>query len=276
MPVMSFSLLETTSHEIPLLFKELIGGVYLEMTSLLGKRTAELHIALSKETDNNEFRPEPFSRLYQRSLYQSMQSYLKKVFTLLRKNMKKLPENTKESVDKLLLQENRIIELYKNIFKKKISALKIRIHGDYHLGQVLYTGNDFFIIDFEGEPARSLSERRLKKSVLKDVAGMIRSFHYVSNTALLKHITIRPEDIPVLEPWTNLWYQYVAGIFLKSYIETAKNTHLFPENNEDFTMLLTSFLLEKAVYELGYELNNRPEWTSIPIKGILQLLETNK
>ncbi len=276
MPVMSFSLLETTSHEIPLLFKELIGGVYLEMTSLLGKRTAELHIALSKETDNNEFRPEPFSRLYQRSLYQSMQSYLKKVFTLLRKNMKKLPENTKESVDKLLLQENRIIELYKNIFKKKISALKIRIHGDYHLGQVLYTGNDFFIIDFEGEPARSLSERRLKKSVLKDVAGMIRSFHYVSNTALLKHITIRPEDIPVLEPWTNLWYQYVAGIFLKSYIETAKNTHLFPENNEDFTMLLTSFLLEKAVYELGYELNNRPEWTSIPIKGILQLLEINK
>ncbi|MDR4509608.1 MAG: maltose alpha-D-glucosyltransferase [Candidatus Brocadiaceae bacterium] len=276
MPEMPFSLVERASQDMPLLFQELIGGVYLEMATLLGKRTAELHIALSKKTDNSDFCPEPFSLLYQRSLYQSMQSYLKKIFALLRKNMKKMPENTKELADKVASQEKRIIELYRNVFKKKFSAMKIRIHGDYHLGQVLYTGNDFFIIDFEGEPARGLSERRLKKSVLKDVAGMIRSFHYVANSALLKHVAIRPEDIPVLEPWANAWHQYVSGIFLKSYVETTKNTHLFPENTEDFTILLTSFLLEKAVYELGYELNNRPEWVSIPIKGILQLLDNNE
>jgi len=275
-PTTTSSILEIASQEIPSLFQELIGGINIEMTALLGKRTAELHIALSAETGDSAFSPEPFSLLYQRSLYQSMQSQTKKSFGLLKKNMKYLPDTLKEIAGNVLSRDKKAIEFFKTIYKKKISAMKIRIHGDYHLGQVLFTGNDFVIIDFEGEPARTLSERRLKKSALTDVAGMIRSFHYVANTAILKLTSIRAEDIPVLEPWVDLWYKYTAGIFLKSYLETAKDAVFLPKDKEGFNTLLCSFLLEKSVYELGYELNNRPDWVFIPLKGILQLLSDNE
>ena len=111
--------------------------------------------------------------------------------------------------------------------------MRIRIHGDYHLGQVLYTGKDFIIIDFEGEPARELTERRLKHSPFKDVAGMIRSFHYADHTALFKEASVRPEDTSLLEPWTNLWYRYVSGIFLQSYLDTVKNAPFVPSDEEE-------------------------------------------
>ena len=151
--------------------------------------------------------------------------------------------------------------------------IKTRIHGDYHLGQTLYTGNDFMIIDFEGEPARTLGERRLKRSPLRDVAGMIRSFHYVAHTALQKQGTVRVEDAPTLDPWVELWYKYTSGAFLKSYLETAKDAPFIPKEREELDILLKAFILEKSVYELGYELNNRPEWILIPLKGIKYLLE---
>lgn len=273
MPKIPSSLFEAATQDIPLLMKELIGGLYLEMITLLGKRTAELHVQLSSERENRHFTPEPFSVLYQRSLYQSMQALTKKNFALLRKNVKKLPDNLKELTSAVLNREKGILDRFKILFKRKISVIKIRIHGDYHLGQVLYTGNDFIIIDFEGEPARTLSERRLKRSPLRDVASMIRSFHYVAHTALLNQGTIRTEDIPALEPWVELWYKYIAGTFLRSYLDTAKNAPFIPKERESLDILLRAYILEKAIYELGYELNNRPEWTLIPLKGIKYLLE---
>jgi maltose alpha-D-glucosyltransferase/alpha-amylase len=157
---------------------------------------------------------------------------------------------------------------------RKLSAMRIRIHGDYHLGQVLYTGKDFIIIDFEGEPARPLSERRWKQSALRDVTGMVRSFHYAAYVALLKEASIRPEDVPILRPWTDLWYRYVSSTFLRSYLETVGKTSFIPVEKEELELLLKVFLLEKAVYELGYELNDRPEWVVIPLKGIKDLLES--
>lgn len=266
------SLLGIDFSAIPPLLQDLIGGVYLEMAHLLGKRTGELHLALSSVPGDPDFAPEPFSTLYQRAVYQSMRSLTRRVMQYLSKNLKKLPEKIREEAAEILSLEPEILRHMQEILKKKISAMKIRIHGDYHLGQVLYTGNDFVIFDFEGEPERALSERRLKYSPLRDVAGMIRSFHYAVYSALLQHASVRPEDIPVLEKWADLWYHYVSGIFLSSYLNTVKGAPLLP-GREELETLLQALLLEKAVYELGYELNNRPDWVTIPIKGIKFILK---
>jgi maltose alpha-D-glucosyltransferase/alpha-amylase len=211
--------------------------------------------------------------LYQRSVYQSMRALLRRVSQDLKNRIQNLPKPLQEEASKVLRSEQKIQSYLQKIVGKKLSATKIRIHGDYHLGQVLFTGKDFIVIDFEGEPARSLSERRLKRSPLRDIAGMIRSFHYAAYFALLKEASIRSEDIPVLEPWADLWYRYVSGIFLESYLKTAGQAPFIPVEREELEIMLRAFLLEKAVYELGYELNNRPEWVIIPLMGIKDLLE---
>ena len=271
-PQATGSILETAYIEIPPLVNEMVGVDYFEMVRLLGKRTAELHLSLYSETQDTYFTSEPFSALYQRSLYQSMRGLTKKVFESLRKNQKNLPESVRAEASELLNSEKEIITKFKTILNKKISAVKIRIHGDYHLGQVLFTGNDFIIIDFEGEPMRSLSERRLKRSPLRDIAGMLRSFHYAAYTSLNKNITVKTENISELEQWAVLWYNYVSGAFLKAYLDTVKDMPFVPQNKEELKIMLNAFILEKAVYELGYEINNRPEWLTIPIKGIKSLL----
>jgi len=162
----------------------------------------------------------------------------------------------------------------KKIYSRKFNSIKIRHHGDFHLGQVLFTGKDFIIIDFEGEPARSYSERRLKRSPLRDVAGMLRSFHYAAHSALFRLITISQVDIDLLEKWAELWYHYISGIYVRTYIETLGNTNLIPDNKEDIKIMLDTYILEKAVYELNYELNNRPDWVNIPIKGIKHIMQS--
>jgi maltose alpha-D-glucosyltransferase/alpha-amylase len=261
------------SQDIPVILQELIGGDFLEMISLLGKRTAELHLSLSSDNESPDFMPEDFSVLYQRALYQSMQSLTKRVFNLLKKSMPSLHIDMKDESTRILGYEKEIMGRYQALLRKKISATKMRVHGDYHLGQVLFTGNDFVIIDFEGEPARSLGERRLKRSPFVDVAGMIRSFHYAAYTALFKHILFKSEDMAELQPWGDLWYLYVGAVFLRSYLDTSKGASYIPKDSDDIKILLDIFLLEKAVYEVGYELNNRPDWIMIPLKGIKQLLE---
>lgn len=266
------SLLGIDFQAIPPLLQDLIGGIYLEMAHLLGKRTGELHLALSFAPEDLDFAPEPFSTLYQRAVYQSMRSLTRRVMQYLNKNLKKLPENVQEEAAEILSLEPEILHRMQEILQKKLSAMKIRVHGDYHLGQVLYTGNDFVIFDFEGEPERALSERRLKYSPLRDVAGMIRSFHYAAYSALLQHASIRPEDVSVLEKWADLWYHYVSGIFLSSYLNTVRGAPLLPDERGELEILLQALLLEKAVYELGYELNNRPNWVIIPIRGIKFIL----
>jgi maltose alpha-D-glucosyltransferase/alpha-amylase len=272
-PKAPVSLFDIDLSSIPQLLLELIEGHYLEMVTLLGKRTGEMHLALSSAPDEPDFAPEPFSMLYQRSVYQSMRGLVRRVLQSLRKKIKTLPEPLQEQATWMLGSEEKILRRLQEIVGRRFSAMKIRIHGDYHLGQVLYTGKDFVIIDFEGEPARELTERRLKRSPLRDVAGMVRSFHYAAYMALLKEASLRSEDIPVLEPWTDLWYRYVSGVFIRSYFETVGNAPIIPEEKKELEIMLNAFLLEKAIYELGYELNNRPEWVIIPFRGLKDLLQ---
>lgn len=267
-------LLDLIENDPPPVVSEII-GTYLEAARLLGQRSAELHLALASAPDEPEFAPEPFSTLYQRSLYQSMRGLTVQSFQSLRRILKQLPEASRLKAQEILNLEAEIIKRFRSLIGRRIAAMRICCHGDYHLGQVLYTGKDFVIIDFEGEPARPLSERRIKRSSFKDVAGMIRSFHYAAYTALLKHSSIRSEDTAVLEPWVELWYQCVSGIFLRSYLNTVGNTPLVPKERKEMEILLQAFLLEKAVYELGYELENRPDWLIIPMSGIVDILKNH-
>ncbi|RPJ04583.1 MAG: alpha-amylase, partial [Deltaproteobacteria bacterium] len=272
-PQVSPPLVKMETVSLPFPFVELIEGQYLEMVTFLGRRTGEMHLALSSLAGDPDFAPEPFSMLYQRSIYQSMRGMTRQVFELLRRNRKALPKEVNERAEKVLSLEARTLDQFKAILQQKFSAMKIRIHGDYHLGQALFTGKDFVIIDFEGEPARPLSERRIKRSPLRDVAGMIRSFHYAAFFELLREGSIRREDVPVLDPWADLWYQCVSGIFLNSYLDTTRGAPLLSGDRGALEIMLKVFLLEKAVYELGYELNNRPEWVVIPLRGIIDLVK---
>jgi maltose alpha-D-glucosyltransferase / alpha-amylase len=249
---------------------------YLDDVWLLGQRTAELHLTLASATRSPDFAPEQFTSFYQRSMYQSMRSLTRQTMLMLRRGQRAIPEQSRESVRQVLAREGEIQEHFRKVIERRIHALRIRTHGDYHLGQVLFTGKDFQIIDFEGEPARPIGERRLKRPPLRDVAGMLRSFHYASYAAIFTEREgglIREEDLDRLESWTRYWYVWVAASFLKGYLETAGESPILPADQADLHLLLDLHLLEKAVYELGYELNNRPGWVRIPVQGILELME---
>ena len=254
------------------LFNELVGGVYPEKAKLLGQRTAELHRALASVTDDPAFAPEPFNAMAQRSVYQSMRALVRRVFEFLEKKIDNLPEKFRAEAKEIVTAEKEILAREKRLLDRKTNAAKIRIHGDYHLGQILSTGKDFVILDFEGEPARPMSERKLKRSPLRDVAGMMRSFQYAAYSALWQP-AMRPEDVPFLERWANLWYREMSSVFLQSYLQTTADA-LFMPQSEDLPIMLEAYLLDKAVYEIGYELNNRPDWVVIPIRGIKHILKS--
>jgi trehalose synthase-fused probable maltokinase len=151
--------------------------------------------------------------------------------------------------------------------------MRIRCHGDYHLGQILFTGKDFVIIDFEGEPGRPLTARRIKASPLKDVAGMIRSFHYAAHAGRFREVTgsLSPAQAVELEQWAQAWYQWTASTFLRAYLAEIAPTELLPAHSDHLRVLLNAYILEKMVYEMTYELNNRPDWVILPLQGILEI-----
>ncbi len=251
----------------------LIDKYYLDLIKLLGKRTGQMHLSLATDNKNPDFKPEAFSMLYQRSLYQAMGSQARIVLRLLRENISNLPAGIRGEAEMILGMEKEIFARFTLILKTKFSAKKIRIHGDYHLGQVLFTGIDFVMMDFEGEPARPASERRLKRSALRDVAGMMRSFHYAAYATLFLNQSVRNTDISRLELAADLWSSKVADAFVKSYFETVGKADFLPKDQKDLAALLQVYVLNKAIYELGYELNNRPDWIIIPLRGIKRVLE---
>ncbi len=272
-PVPSVSLLELQAQEIPELASRLIGA-YLDSAQLLGQRTAELHIALASDPDNPDFAPEAFSSFYQRSIYQQARNLTGQILLLLKKRFKQLPPDSQPLAQEVLNRQEQIMGRFQLLLNQKITAMRTRTHGDYHLGQVLYTGKDFIIIDFEGEPARSLGERRMKRSALRDVAGMLQSFNYAAKMALRNEVETgmsRADNLPVMEQWAQYWYSWVSAAFLNSYLETASKGSFLPQTSSELQVLLDAYVLEKVIYELGYELNNRPDWVEIPLRRILQL-----
>src|SRR5262249_6185374 len=228
---------------------------------------------LALETNDKRFAPEPFNDMAQRSVYQSMRASLRRAFGLLQKKLPELPEAFRAEAEQVLAAEQQVLVIEQQTLERHTTAKKIRIHGDYHLGQVLNTGKDFVILDFEGEPARPLSERKLKRSALRDVAGMMRSFQYAAYCALWQP-SMRTEDVPFLERWADLWYRHMGSVFLGSYLKTAGSAVFTPQNSEDLQIMLEAYLLDKAVYEIGYELNNRPTWVVIPVRGIKHILKS--
>ncbi|MFO1501973.1 MAG: maltose alpha-D-glucosyltransferase [Verrucomicrobiota bacterium] len=277
-PLAGGSILELADKEIPADISSVV-GTFLESARLLGQRTGEMHLALASDSDNRDFAPEPFTPFYQRGLYQSMRNLAVQNLQLIRRKLAGLESGVRPIAERVVKLEPEILTRLRTVFETRVSALRIRTHGDYHLGQVLYTGKDFMIIDFEGEPTRSLGERRIKRSPLRDVAGMIRSFDYVTYAALFRQSDIgnvRPEQLSAVEPWTRLWYRWNSATFLRAYLRALGSSPLIPRARSEVAALLNSYLLEKAIYEVAYELNHRPTWVKIPLQGILQLLEPGK
>jgi maltose alpha-D-glucosyltransferase / alpha-amylase len=168
-----------------------------------------------------------------------------------------------------------VLRRFRAVTSQRISIKRTRHHGDFHLGQVLWTGRDFVILDFEGEPTRQLSTRRIKRSALRDVAGMIRSFDYAAHTAMASVVAgglSLPAAAPSLQAWAAFWRTWASSAFLRSYLRAAGRSVVVPRDPAELDALLSIYLLEKVVYELGYELNNRPEWVWLPLHGIEQAL----
>ncbi len=262
-------LLDLAGKEPPDDVADLIGS-YLNDAKLLGRRTAELHTALASDPSNPDFAPEPYSDQSLSALYQSIAKLLEQAFALLRRRVNELPEDVRSEAEALLSGEADILRRVEDLLKKRITAMRIRCHGDYHLGQVLHTGDDFLIIDFEGEPARPIGERRVKRSPMTDVAGMLRSFHYAAYATLLAQPG--QEQSPLFESWALCWSTWVCAAFTGSYLDSASAGGFLPESADERRLLLDVHLLEKAVYELAYEINNRPTWIRIPLRGVWQLM----
>ncbi len=250
----------------------LVGG-HLEWATLLGQRTAELHLELASHDDDPAFAPEVLTALDRQAMFHGARSLTRQVFHEVRSL-----DLTSPHVAQVLSREDEILSRLRRLTEREIDAGKIRCHGDFHLGQVLWTGKDFVIIDFEGEPYRSLSRRRLKRPAFVDVAGMVRSLHYASRAGSVRlsrnlGITLHEEDEGRLESWLTYWHRWVSGAFIDSYLKTARGASFLPSDRADLAALLDFFLLEKAVYELSYEANARPTWVDIPARGLLDILD---
>ena len=249
-----------------------LASPHFTLVRLLAERTAELHRALGGKTQEPGFGQEPFTVLHQHSLYQNAHTELARCFKKLREQERNLPENAAALAKSVLSAEREIDEQLRRITQSKVSVTRIRCHGDYHLGQVLFTGDDFVIIDFEGEPGRPVSDRRYKRSPLRDVAGMLRSFAYAVETALRSE-RVRAEDRPRLAPWAEAFRAWACVSFVRTYLAGIAGEAYCPSTPAVARLLLEFYELEKALYEINYELNNRPDWVAIPLAGIARVAQ---
>ena len=248
-------------------------GLSLEAAAALGHRTAELHLALAASEHDPAWSPELFSVEDQTLFINALRADTVRTLKLLRDNLPRLPDDLAAEAEATLRQEDRLVGGVEHIEPLAAAVSKIRVHGDYHLRQVLRVKNDYLIIDFEGEPGRPLHERRAKTSPLKDVAGMLRSFSYVAHAALLNYTNRRPDYLSRLSSCTQCWVSETSSLFLNTYRERAEGAAFLPKDYADFRKLLDLYVLEKVLYELRYEINNRPAWIRIPLQAIAELTD---
>jgi maltose alpha-D-glucosyltransferase/alpha-amylase len=194
---------------------------YLDLATLLGRRTAEMHLALASNIDDASFTPVPYSTLDRRSNYQTVRNLVGKTLRRLRDSLGRIPNGIVDDARRLVGGQEQVLKVFEPYLGQRLTGLQIRTHGDYHLEQLLYTGKDFVIIDFDGPPTEPLADRRRKHNCLRDVAGMVRSFHYAAFTALLETAVVRSEDRSFAAPWADAWYRWVSGAFLRSYLAVA-------------------------------------------------------
>ncbi len=259
---------------VPALAQETMGP-FLSSLHLLGERTAQLHLALASDPADPESRPEPYSLIYQNSAYHAMRSSAVQTMELLQAQLDGLPPALRPEAERLISLEDRLVEHFQALRRMKPGGMRIRCHGDYHLGQALYTGKDFVIIDFEGDTRRPLSERRLKRSPLTDVAGMVRSFDYAASFSVARQGSsgTDPRQAPMLDLWARFWTTWATPVFLTSYLDTMKAGSLLPGGQQETSALLKAHLLARALSEISNELDSRPDWLRVPIRAILGMLE---
>jgi maltose alpha-D-glucosyltransferase/alpha-amylase len=241
---------------------------YLVMIRTLARRTAELHVALATPTDNAAFAPQPLTRADFDGYRQRAVGEARNALALLKSSIEQLAAPDRDKANEVLARQARLIARLEAAAAQETQGHKIRIHGDYHLGQVLVTRNDFVIVDFEGEPGHSMEQRLAKQSPLRDVAGMLRSFNYVEHSAL-RSVAHDDVEFTKLAPLAQAWAAEVRAAFLSAYDADAQRASLYTALTPG-RGLLGLFELEKALYELRYELSNRPTWAGIPLQGILE------
>ena len=273
-PAVDNQLAEIAGQEPPRLFSG-IAGTYLQAASVLGRRTAEFHLAMSGNRRNPDFKPERPTTATTEAYVEAISREIKEVLTILSNSLGNLPSDRRKEADLILREGTGLLSLIQELAPIGGDlGMLIRSHGDYHLGQILRVDNDFILLDFEGEPLRSLEERRRKRPALKDVAGMIRSFHYAAHTGFLQAISDNRQHQDELIPWRRAWYEWTSAAFLHGYLDAAGEALFLPTARLDF--ILDVYILEKAFYELRYELNNRPDWVSIPLAGIYEIMVKQK
>jgi maltose alpha-D-glucosyltransferase/alpha-amylase len=261
--------------EIPAAAVDLLGDS-VEMLRLLGKRTAEMHLALASRPDEPAFAPEPFTDFHRNALYHGVLALSMRTLDQVRNRLTQLPEDAQPEAGKLLEREGDLRARLQDLRDRRMNVTRIRHHGDFHLGQVLHTGKDFVIIDFEGDPRRPIGQRRLKGCPLRDVAGMLRSLDYAAHSALFGQIPgiVAPKEAAgPLRTWAGIWSRWAGVLYLAGYLETAGRTSFLPGAADDARALLRFCLLERALLELSHELTQRLDWVRIPIHGLLEILE---
>ncbi|MDQ3330183.1 MAG: putative maltokinase, partial [Planctomycetota bacterium] len=255
----------------PIIGKESVGE-YSHAAKRLGQRTAEMHLALASETADPAFAKEPITAADVEAVRKEIIAQGRRAIRTLEENRDQLPAEVTTDADELLQAGPAAIERVVRQTSAVPAAVKTRVHGDYHLGQVLWVDGDYVILDFEGEPTRTIDERREMFSPLRDVAGMLRSYHYAAYAGLFAFTKTRPHEFERLLPWAELWQRTVSATFLAEYVKTAGDAAFLPKESDQFASLLDGFMLAKAFYELSYELNNRPDWVRIPLGGVKALL----
>lgn len=247
-------------------------SIFLRIQTL-ATRTAEMHIALGSHTHDTAFTTTRYNGDYTVWLKNRLTYQFQNRLNILENNLHKLDGLALELANQFLDNKKDIRKVFLDFDWTKMKSERIRIHGDYHLGQVLVNGDDFYILDFEGEPESTIRDRKVKQPPLKDVAGMFRSFHYSIYATIFNNKDKYPFEQKELFQAGEILFKYFVGVFIQTYTEVAQAGNLNIGYRKEIDFLLKYCLLEKAVYELGYELNSRPRWAVIPLTGIASIME---
>lgn len=246
-------------------------NLFLQVVTL-AKRTAEMHISLGSEFEETAFTPAHYNGDYTVWLKNKVVYQFQNRLNTIENNIHKLKGLALELANEFIDKKNSIRKHFLTFDWTKLKGERIRIHGDYHLGQILVKDNDFYILDFEGEPESTIRDRKVKQPPLKDVAGLFRSFHYAIYATIFNNTKSYSASLENLFKAGEVLYSYITGVFLGTYVTETQNANLNLGYNQERIYILKYCLLEKAIYELGYELNSRPQWAVIPLKGISNII----